>query len=149
MLEYWKSTPYLINFMEDYKLGQAVESAAEDGRRADLAGVRGAATIDWQAHKAYRAIDAGNPRMRTLFDEVIASEAWKLLWIAPSLPYYQLGGSYRNAASAAFTKRLVFSAWAAVPRAIAALTSYEARAVASCVPAAAELLRTPLQAEND
>ena len=49
-----------------------------------------------------------------------------MLWIAPSLPYYQLGGAYRNAAAAAFTKRLVFSAWTAVPRAIAALTSYEA-----------------------
>jgi len=126
VLEYWKSTPYLVNFMEDYKLGQAVESAAEDGRRADLASTKGAATIDWQAHEAYGAVDPGNPRMRALFDEVIASEAWKMLWVAPSLPYYQLGGAFRSAACAAFTKRLVFSAWAAVPRAIAALTSYEA-----------------------
>ena len=126
VLEYWKSTPYLINFMEDYKLGQTVAGAAEDGRRADLASSRGAATIDWQAHEAYRAVDPGNPRMRSLFDEVIGSDAWKMLWIAPSLPYYQLGGAFQSAECAAFTKRLVFSAWAAVPRAIAALTSYEA-----------------------
>ena len=30
VLEYWKSTPYLLNFMEDYKLGQAVERAADE-----------------------------------------------------------------------------------------------------------------------
>lgn len=64
--------------------------------------------------------------MQALFDEVITTEAWKLLWIAPSLPYYELGGHYRNAACVGFTKRLVFSAWTAVLRAIAALTSYEA-----------------------
>jgi hypothetical protein len=126
VLEYWKSTPYLVSFMEDYKLGQAVARAADDGRWGDLVRVGDAANIDWKAHESYRPLDAGNPRMQALFDEVIATEVWKLLWIAPSLPYYELGGPYRNAACAEFTKRLVFSAWAAVPRAIAALTSYEA-----------------------
>lgn len=127
VLEYWKSTPYLLNFMEDYKLGQAVQHAADEGRHAELSqATHGIASIDWQAHETYRPLQAGSPRMRALFDEVIASDAWKLLWIAPSLPYYKLGGAYRNADAAAFTKRLVFSAWAAVPRSIAALTSYEA-----------------------
>lgn len=126
VLEYWKSTPYLASFMEDYKLGQAIARAVDDGRSGDLIRLGDASNIDWKAHESYRPLEAGNPRMQTLFDEVIASDAWKLLWIAPSLSYYELGGPYRNAACAGFTKRLVFSAWTAVPRAIAALTSYEA-----------------------
>ena len=126
VVEYWKSTPYLLNFMEDYRLGQVVADAAEDGRHGDLAASRGAAAIDWASYEAYGVLDPGNPRMRALFDEVIASDAWRMLWVAPALPYYTLGGVYQGAARAAFTKRLVFSAWTAVPRAIAALTSYEA-----------------------
>jgi hypothetical protein len=100
--------------------------ASDDGRWGDLARLGEAANIDWKDHESYRPLDPGNPRLQTLFDEVIASEALKLLWITPSLPYYKLGGLFGSAASAGFTKRLVFSACSAVARAIAALTSYEA-----------------------
>lgn len=127
VLEYWKSTPYLLNFMEDYELGRAVEQAAGAGRAHDLAAIcRGARRVDWGAHESYRPVGPGNPRMRTLHGEVIDSGAWRLLWIPPSLPYHELGGPFGDARLAGFTKRLVFSAWAAVPRAVAALTSYEA-----------------------
>ncbi len=127
VLEYWKSTPYLLNFMEDYELGRAVELAAHSDRAAELASLsRGAERVDWDAYARYSPIGTGNPRMRTLLDEVIESGAWRLLWIPPSLPYHAHGGPFADPRSSAFTKRLVFSAWAAVPRAVAALTSYEA-----------------------
>jgi hypothetical protein len=127
VLEYWKSTPYLVNFMEDYKLGQAVLDAAYHGRHVELApATNPLATIDWQRPESYGEIKPTTPRLRALFDDVIATDAWKLLWVTPSLPYYRLGGPYSNPGASAFTKRLIFSAWAAVPRSIAALTSYEA-----------------------
>jgi len=34
--EYWKSAPYLVNFMEGYKLKENIVSAAADGRRATV-----------------------------------------------------------------------------------------------------------------
>ena len=32
--------------------------------------------------------------MRELAKDVIDSEAWRLLWIPPSMPYHELGGAY-------------------------------------------------------
>ena len=60
--------------------------------------VRNAERIDWNAYESYRPVSPGNARMRALFDEVIGCDAWRMLWIAPSLPYYQLGGGYASAA---------------------------------------------------
>lgn len=129
VLEYWKSTPYLLNFMEDYRLSRALESAGEDDvlRRETARMIRdGAHTISWEAFEDYRALDAGNPRMRSLFRDAIECGAWRLLWIPPSLPYYEPEPPYDDPKLARFTKRLVFSSWAVVPKAIASLVSYEA-----------------------
>lgn len=43
----------------------------------------------------------------------------------PSLPYYQPSGVYADLKSTSITKRLIFSSWHVVPKAIAALLSYE------------------------
>jgi hypothetical protein len=51
---------------------------------------------------------------------------WQLLWMPPSLPYYELAGPFAAAAARDFTKRLVFSSWTVVPKAIAAMVSYQA-----------------------
>ena len=63
--------------------------------------------------------------MRALLDDVVESGAYRLLWVPPSLPYYRLAGSFGAPGVASFTKRLVFSSWRVVPRAIAAIVSYE------------------------
>jgi hypothetical protein len=128
VLEYWKSTAYLLNFMEEYKLAKALENAEEHGvSRRELTRLirNGTRLIPWDAFEAYRPIDAGNPRMRALWHDTIESGAWKLLWIPPSLPYYEPGAPYDDPKLSGFTKRLVFSAWTVVPKAIASLVSYE------------------------
>ncbi len=51
---------------------------------------------------------------------------WRLLWMPPSLGYYTLDGPFAVPELASVTKRLVFSAWHMVPRAVASLVSYEA-----------------------
>ena len=43
----------------------------------------------------------------------------------PSMPYYSLTGAFADLAKNGFTKRLVFSSWQVVPKAIAILISYE------------------------
>ena len=52
--------------------------------------------------------------------------AGRILWLPPSLPYYQGQGAYGAANQRSMTKRLVFSSWNVVPDAISILLSYEA-----------------------
>jgi hypothetical protein len=127
VLEYWKSAPYLLSFMDDYKLIRALERVAETQQRdrfSDL--VRGQHLLGAERIERYERIDAENPRLRSLIAEILDAEAWRLLWIPPSLPYYELGPPFDAEQLAGFSKRLVFSAWAVAPKAIAALMSYEA-----------------------
>jgi hypothetical protein len=128
-VEYWKSAPYLLNFMEGYRFKTRLEDGAGSTRLSrELASAIGKRlpTLPWEAFESYEEIDPGNPRMRILFSDVIQAGAWRALWIAPSLPYHQLAGPYADERVVHFTKRLVFSSWNVVPRAIAGMLTYAA-----------------------
>lgn len=128
VMEYWKSSPYLLNFMDDYQLKLAFKRAQIE-HSADLAGALASsesALLPWDDIQAYRKVDPGNARLRSLMADVIDTNAWRLLWVPPALPYYQLEGPFAEAQLAGFTKRLVFSSWKLVPKVVATLTSYEA-----------------------
>jgi hypothetical protein len=129
-LEYWKSAPFVLNFMEDYKLKRDLLKAAEDAeQRMTLARALSAAPgalLRWEQVTAYGELDPGNGRMRALLDDTVGKGAERLLWIPPALPYYRLSGPFGDPELQGFTKRLVFSSWRMVPRAIAACVSYEA-----------------------
>lgn len=132
-LEYWKSSPYLLNFMEAYKIKDSfTESLQLDISTKELSRIisRSGSMLNWGAIRDYKHIDPANPRMRALFTDMIEKGAWRLLWIPPSLPYYQFGLPFSNPELAGLTKRLVFSSWRVAPRAIACLLSYEAERLA-------------------
>jgi hypothetical protein len=74
----------------------------------------------------YRRLDPANARLRSLHHDLIQRGAWQLLWVPPSLPYYQGTGPFALSVLSGFTKRLVFSSWRVVPKAVAAILSYEA-----------------------
>jgi hypothetical protein len=76
--------------------------------------------------KRYRQIDPANSRIRGLIQDTVGAGMWRLLWMPPSLPYYELADEYAQPGISAITKRLVFSCWHVVPKVIAALVSYEA-----------------------
>ncbi|MTD44886.1 helicase [Conexibacter sp. W3-3-2] len=126
--ELWKSAPYLLSFLDGYKLRTRFDNAckqpAEVAHLARLVSATPKALLDREALAAYDDVDPGGPRLRELARDLIDSEAWRLLWIPPALPYHQLGGAYAKDGLQGFTKRLVFSAWRAVPRAAAGLLSY-------------------------
>ena len=129
VLEYWKSAPYLLNFMDDYKLKRAFRDLLLDPR--SLAAVSrmlsgGKSLLPMQEVKDYQTIDPGNARLRGLMKDTVDAETWKLLWLPPSLPYYELGDPFDDPEHRKFTKRLVFSAWSVVPQVIASLVSFEA-----------------------
>lgn len=128
VLEYWKSAPYLLNFMEDYDLKRKVNAALDEPAQgpALAEAVGGAGLLQRKSLELYRELDLDNARLRHLHRDLIGTEAWRLLWMPPSLPYYQGAGAFANPKLANFTKRLVFSCWRVVPKAIAAVLSYEA-----------------------
>lgn len=128
-LEFWRSSPYVLELMDGYKLKKQLETHAQDpGDHTMLvdAVAAGGTALQWQDVDAYRRLDPGNAKMRGLVDDVVERGAWQLAWIPPSCPYYDPAGPYADPALQTFTKRLIFSAWAVVPKAVGTVLSYEA-----------------------
>ena len=125
--EYWKSAPYLVNFMEGYKFKEAVVHAVEGGQLAEDGRLDpGPGLLSWDDVEAYRRIDPQNGRLRWLLDDLEQHRAFELLWIPPSMRYYDTGSAYESPEAARFTKRLIFSGWTVVPKVVSSLVSFEA-----------------------
>lgn len=67
--------------------------------------------------------DAPNAKIKTLSKIIFEQKPENLLWIPPCKPYYGFKGVFKN--SEHFSKTLLFSSWALVPRALSCLWSYE------------------------
>lgn len=131
ILEYWKSAPYVLNFMErdGYVFKKNLVKHIEKGEAGipsdRVKGLRGA-TLNSSALQNFEPFDLQNSRLRALVSVILDKGAWKLLWIPPSLPYYTSSDTpYSDISAVAITKILVFSNWRFVPRAIAGILSYE------------------------
>ena len=123
--EYWKSAPYLVNFMERYKLKEAVVQSAADGRFADDGGIDpGPGLLNWDDVVAYGRVDPQNGRLRWLLGDLERHRAFELLWIPPSMRYYDTGSVYETPEAGTFTKRLIFSGWRVVPKVVSSLVSF-------------------------
>jgi hypothetical protein len=123
-VDYWKSAPYFLNFMDGYKVGERFKETFKQG--GDLPGLKLAQVIRAEQVQKREQIEPGNARLRALQEQVIDSELWKLLWLPPSLPYHSLGGPFKKFEGTIPTKRLIFSSWNAAPNSISALLSHEA-----------------------
>lgn len=127
LLEYWRSSPYLFEFMDEYMVKKDLQLQAERANPKLAEAFRASAgRLSWSDIASYKQLDPGNAKMRGLVTDVLDRGAWKLAWIPPSLPYYELAGVYAEPALRDFTKRLIFSAWTVVPKTIGAVISYEA-----------------------
>lgn len=128
-VEYWKSAPYLLSFMDDYSLKREFKQRLGDPVLFDL--VKRAMASDGiflptDSMGVYASMTPASPRLRSLLRDTVDAGAWRALWMPPSLPYYELADPFADLATRAFTKRLVFSSWQVVPKTIASLVSYEA-----------------------
>ena len=128
VLEYWKSAPYLLSFMDDFKLKTEVvarlDAPSENGL-AKLLTDSGRAFLSWEDVEAYARLDPANARLRSLLAWMERGEAWKLLWLPPALPYYAESGPWKTAREQQLSKRLIFSTWTVVPKAVASMVSYD------------------------
>lgn len=123
-IEYWKSSPYLLNFMRGYQLKRAMELdlKRKSSSLPDVIEAHSKRLLRASLIERYAAVDPANARLRAMQGEIEQGGLWKLLWMPPSLPYWQPSGAYAGVGSV--SKQLVFSAWNVVPDAIAAMLSY-------------------------
>ncbi len=123
IIEYWKSAPYLLNFMRDYALKRQLKDALTRSNPALHEALCAArpAMLDRSRIDNYEPVAMANGRLRALSEDVFGQGLDQHLWLPPSLPYYG-----HSPSGAPLTKSLVFSSWSMVPDAIAALLSYEA-----------------------
>lgn len=128
VVEYWKSAPYLLNFMDDaYRLKQRVKEAANASApqlRAALS-ERGHVLLSRTDVERYTKLDPPNARIRHITEEYLDSGVWRLLWMPASMPYYRGSEAYGSTEGRALTKRLIFSSWQVVPKVVAALLSHD------------------------
>ncbi len=127
LLEYWRSSPYLFEFMDEYMVKKDLQFQAQRANPRLAAAFRASAgRLSWSDIESHKQLDPGNAKMRGLVSDVLDRGAWKLAWIPPALPYYELAGAYAEPDLRDFTKRLIFSSWTVVPKTIGAVLSYEA-----------------------
>lgn len=126
-MEYVKSSPYLLSFMDKYELKKRIASALQhsDVKRY---GKMDALLLSKYAINNYRPIHAANGKLKYLHDLVFGTRHEKktqlLLWVPASNPYYKAGGVFESNEARNFSKIILFSSWEMVPRMISIMMSY-------------------------
>jgi hypothetical protein len=118
-VEYVKSCPYPLSFMEHYKYKSDIKRLKPDIKPKD----RNLLFVDEKKLRSYGPLPPNNARLACLMRTAFEQGAENLLWVPPSIPYYQPEGVFK--CKDTFSKVLVFSAWEMVPRMIACTLSYE------------------------
>ncbi len=123
LVDYAKSSPYLMSFMNHYKVKERAEKAISIHPEKLSKAKSPYLWIDRRWLEKYGEVPANNARLEELKRQIFDGKSELYLWVPPSRPYYNLEGIYKN--SKGFSKILVFSSWEMVPKMIGSLISYE------------------------
>ncbi|AGA34810.1 Helicase Domain-Containing Protein [Thioalkalivibrio nitratireducens DSM 14787] len=125
-MPFWKSAPYPLHFMHGYRVNERLTDALSlsPDKVSTVLRTHRSAFLAKQAFEDWSEIDPGNAKLRELVSSLLDRGLWKLLWIPPTVPYWDLEGPYAD--KEGLTKSLLFSAWNVVPDAVSAMLSYEA-----------------------
>lgn len=128
-MEYVKSSPYLLSFMDKYELKKrivkALQESGNQGRHK-----KGTLLLSKQKINNYDAkrTGPGSGKLKYLHDLVFGEYHKKkthlLLWVPASYPYYKAEGVFETDEAKSFSKILLFSSWEMVPRMISVMMSY-------------------------
>lgn len=131
MMDFYKSAAWPLSFSTGYKLQDVLQSKFKSDTEVNK-WVKRSQSL-WlprdlvNNYKLDVSRDAPNPRVRALtrhlFGDGKKSGPEMLLWVPPSMPHYPLSGVFAGHDS--FSKTLLFSAWAMVPRMLSGLLSYQ------------------------
>ena len=126
-MEYVKSSPYLLSFMDKYELKKRIASALQHSY-VKRYGKMDTLLLSKYAINNYRPIPAANGKLKYLHDLVFGTRHEKktqlLLWVPASNPYYKAGGVFESNEARNFSKIILFSSWEMVPRMISIMMSY-------------------------
>ena len=146
-IEFWKSAPYLLNFMNGYKLVSEIEKSRDAGGPSGkpvlkLLKALAERSLRVSELNSYDKVDPRNGRLRALANyafegrdgtevELGQQPLAGRVWMPPTLPYHHCPKLKDVDPQAlpqpyAVSKALVFSDWQVVPDTIAAILSYEA-----------------------
>lgn len=127
-MDYVKSSPYLLSFMDKYELKRKIEEIYESDC-SDLSKPSERVLLRQRDIENFRKLPMRNARMEYLRNMMLGpgQSAALLLWVPASRPYYydakkdSQNPFYLNKD---FSKLLVFSAWEMVPRMVSTLMTY-------------------------
>lgn len=123
LVDYAKSSPYLMSFMNHYKVKERVEHIIKHNPE-NVSKTKGEYLwIDRRSLNKYRELPSNNARLEELKRQIFNNRSELYMWVPPSRPYYNLEGVYKD--SKGFSKILVFSSWEMVPKMIGSMISYE------------------------
>lgn len=137
-VEYVKSAPYLLSFMDKYELKKEIDAALENipDVRSVLAecGIlpeKNVLLLSKNVIENYGDIPLANSKLKYLHDLVFGKDgrkrvAHKLLWVPATTPYYGTNSFFESEAARDFSKVILFSAWEMVPRMVSVMMSYYA-----------------------
>lgn len=139
-MEYAKSSPYLLSFMDKYKLKEKLAKAYTE--HPWKIKQKQQYLIKKKNINTYERIPSCNAKLDKLSNILFGKKGEKhgeqLFWIPASHPYYKIPASNVFAKNQDFSKVLVFSAWEMVPRMIACMISYaiEQKSISHAFPSA-------------
>lgn len=126
-MEYVKSSPYLLSFMDKYELKKRIVSALQQSDAKEICKLD-ALLLSKCAINNFRPISPANGKLKSLHDLVYGAchekKVHLLLWVPASNPYYKAGGLFESEDARIFSKLIIFSFWEMVPRMISIMMSY-------------------------
>lgn len=129
-MEYAKSSPYLLSFMENYVLKKYIMDVLHPKNSATVklpfSTQAQKVALNFERIYRYKPLESNNVRLERLRSIMFSQGAECLLWIPASHPYYKTSPDNVFERNADFSKMLVFSMWEMVPRMISFMMSYEA-----------------------
>jgi len=126
LMEFYKSAPWPLSFLNGYQFKKELDKHLQNAHVRQVLKKSDSAWLSRNDIQSYlvNLDNAPQAKMRSLVKRLFKTPSEELLWVPPCMPHYPLQGSYANQQD--FSKTLLFSSWAMVPRALSSLISYEA-----------------------
>lgn len=126
LMEFYKSSPWPLSFLSGYEFKKQLDKWIENSSVKKVLKKSEPAWLKRANIQKYtvKLPEAPQAKIRALVKRLFNTPSEELLWVPPSLPHYPLQGSFEGQQT--FSKTLLFSSWAMVPRALSGLISYEA-----------------------
>ena len=133
LMEFYKAAPWPLSFLSGYQFKRQLDKNKKEPQKS-VTGPLTKSDIAWLSRDGrdgdgiqqyqMKLENAPHAKTRALVKKLFKTASEELLWVPPSLPHYPLEGSFKGQDE--FSKSLLFSSWALVPRALSGLISYEA-----------------------